>query len=123
MLEKMLGFTENVFVEVQASWNPHQSTWLATAHGARECHERLFGMMWQLQAALNQYGYLSVSNDRDECSGRFQLRGFRIWFECTRIVFRYWAYWAYTGHAHYKWPLNHNSPIIITIVPIIGRVH
>ena len=63
VLEKILGFTEDAFMEVQVSWNQHQSTWLATDHGARECHERLISMMRQLQAAISKYGYLSESSD------------------------------------------------------------
>ena len=61
VLEKILGFTEDAFMEVQASWNRHQSTWLANEHGARECHERLIRMMRELQAAISKYGYLSES--------------------------------------------------------------
>ena len=63
VLEKILGFTEDAFMEVQASWNQHQSTWLANEHGARECHERLIPMMRKLQAAISKYGYLSESTD------------------------------------------------------------
>ena len=63
VLEKILGFTEDVFMEVQASWNQHQSAWLANEHGARECHETLISMMRQLQVAISKYGYLSVSSD------------------------------------------------------------
>jgi hypothetical protein len=63
VLEKVLGFTEDEFMEVQASWNQHQSTWLANALGARECHKRLIRMMRQLQVAIKKYGYLTVSTD------------------------------------------------------------
>ena len=63
VLEKVLSFTEDEFTEVQASWKQHQSTWLATEHGARECHERLICMMMQLKAAISDYGYLSESTD------------------------------------------------------------
>merc|ERR1712166_203096 len=63
MLEKILGFTEDAFMEVQASWNQHQSSWLAKEHDARACHERLIRMMRKLQAAISKYGYLSESTD------------------------------------------------------------
>ena len=63
LLEKILDFTEDAFMEVQASWNQHQKSWLATELGAHECHERLNRMMRQLQAAISKYGYLSVSTE------------------------------------------------------------
>lgn len=63
VLEKILGFTENAFMEVQASWNQHQSTWLANEHDARECHERIVHMTRELQAAISKYGYLSETTD------------------------------------------------------------
>ena len=56
VLERILSFTEGAFMEVQASWNQHQSTWLANEHGARECHERLISMLRELQGAISEYG-------------------------------------------------------------------
>ena len=63
VLKKVFGFTEIVFMEVQASWNRHQITWLANEHGAQECHERLIRVMRKLQAVISRYGYLSESTD------------------------------------------------------------